>query len=132
MMVFAGIVFSLSLIGIIALFVFKHREERAGYVFAPALKEKGDDHALNLKMFLARCRAESSTWVPRAAFLSRVLLHRAALGIASLARTIERQAHRLADLVSHKHGFERRETRSDFLRQVSEYKNGKNDLPDII
>jgi hypothetical protein len=46
------------------------------------------------------------------------------LGFAAFARSSERQAHRLADLVSHKHGFVPRETRSEFLRKMSEHKNG--------
>jgi len=52
----------------------------------------------------------------------------AALGLAASARYLERQAHRLADLVSHKRGFERRETKSEFLKQVTDFKasNGES------
>ncbi len=131
MILFALIVFTLSLLGIVVLFALKYREERAGYVFAPTLKEAGDTRALGLKRFLARCRAESSTWLPKALLLARYLLHRGALSLAALARSLERQSHRLADFVSHKRGFERRETRSDFLRQVSEFRNGARDTADI-
>ena len=65
-------------------------------------------------------RKDMQDLLPRAVLLSRFLVHEAALGIARAARYSERQAHRLADMVSHKRGFERRETRSEFLRKVSE------------
>ena len=120
----AFIAFILSLAGIVALFILKYREEEHGRVFAPALKEKGDVHALNLKEFIAGLRAEVATWPPRIALFSRVAVHHGALSFAAFARTLERKAHELADAVSHKRGFEKRETRSEFLRQVSEYKNG--------
>lgn len=127
----AGIMFFLSLSGIIALFTLKYREEEHGRVFAPALKERGDAHALDLKDFIAQCRAEVATWPPRVLVALQVAVHRGALLFAAFARTLERRSHELADRVSHKHGFERRQTSSEFLRQVGEYKNGTNEHVDI-
>ena len=57
-------------------------------------------------------------------------LHFAALEFAHLARQASRQAHRLADFVSHKRNFERKETRSEFLRKMTELKNGNAPTPD--
>lgn len=131
MILAAFIAFVLSLFGIVALFALKYREVERGEVFAPAIRELGDAHALDFKAFLARCRAESSLWLPRALLFLRTAVHRGALSFASFARVLERRAHELADLVSHKHGFERRQTRSEFLRQMSEYRNGAHDAADV-
>ena len=124
MTLIAVIVFLGSLIGIATLFAFKYREERAGLTFAPALKEFGDIRALDFKAFLMRYRAQLATWPPRTLIFLRSGIRSGALSFASFARILEKQSHHLADLVSHKHGFERRQTRSMFLQQVSEYKNG--------
>jgi hypothetical protein len=59
--------------------------------------------------------------------LTRYMVHIGALSFARLARASAKRAHQLADLVSHKRGFERRATKSQFLREVSEVKNGKAD-----
>lgn len=56
--------------------------------------------------------------------LARASVHVGALGFARLMRALEARAHELADLVSHKRNFERKETRSEFLKKVGEYKNG--------
>lgn len=117
------IVFGFSLLGIAAMFAMKYREVRAGRVLVPTLREAGDEHALAFKDFLASIRGEAATWPHRALIALRGLAHALALSIAALARLIERQAHRYADLVSHKHHFERRETSSDFLKRVSDFKS---------
>lgn len=117
------IVFGFSLLGIAVMFAMKYREVRAGRVLVPTLREAGDERALAFKGFLASIRAEAATWPARAVIALRHLAHSLALSIAALARVIERQAHRWADLASHKHHFERRETSSDFLKRVSDFKN---------
>lgn len=125
MAAFAAVVFMLSLAGISLLFAMKHREERAGRILVPeAIREVGDERALAFKDFLAQCRTEASQWPPRLARASRLAAHDAALGVAAFARFLERQSHHLADRISHKHRFERRETSSDFLKQVGDYKVG--------
>ncbi len=119
----AMIVFGFSLLGIAAMFAVKYRELRAGRVLVPSLREAGDERALALKGFLASCRAEAATWPSRAVIGLQGFAQALALSIAALARIIERQAHRWADLASHKHRFERRETSSDFLKRVSDFKS---------
>ena len=129
-MTFAIITFALSLLAIIALFLFKAWESRTSKVLASGVRERADRHALELKKWFLWSREEFKKLPPEIVFLVRTVLHDAALGAAHIARSLERQSHRLAELVSHKHGFERRETQSDFLKNVSGYKNGQDESLD--
>lgn len=123
-MVFAVIAFCISALGIVGLFFLKAREQRTNRVFAPAVREKIDTRALQAKDLLNAARADAAKLPPVIVRFTRFLIHEAALGLAALARMSERQLHRLADFVSHKHRFEKKETRSEFLKRVSEHKNG--------
>ncbi len=123
-MVFAATVFFISFLSIVSLFALKYWELRNERVIAPILRAKFDARALHLKDLLAAARVDLAKIPPLTLRLTRILIHEAALGLAVLARITERQLHRLADLVSHKHRFEKRETRSEFLKKVSEHKNG--------
>ena len=124
----AVIIFALSLLGITTLLSLKVVEERRGARFAARLRESADIRALNLKSFALQSREELAKLPPFLLLFSRVLVREAALGLAASARYLEGQAHRLADLVSHKRGFERRETKSEFLKQVTDFKasNGES------
>ena len=124
MAVFAIVVFGLSLIAISSLFLLKHWETGTGRVLAPAFRRSADLRALELKAQLFNIRGTLSRTGPIAALYMRYLIHRGALGFAAFARFSERQAHKLADAVSHKRTFAPRETKSQFLKQVSEHKNG--------
>lgn len=125
----AGIAFALSLAGIAVLFLLKHREVQAGEAFMPeTLRDAGDVHALAFKEFLGQCRTEAALWPPRFVRASRFVLRDAALSVAVLARFVERQSHALADRVSHKHRFERRESANTFLKQVGEVKHDEHPL----
>jgi hypothetical protein len=124
MELFAGIVFVISLIGIVCLFGLKYWEEKHATVLVPKMRLWSDDKADEFKQFIAWSRAEAGSLTPRALRFARWCIHELALGFASLARASEREAHRLADLVSHKHRFERRESTNEFLKQVSDHKNG--------
>ncbi|MCE9541433.1 hypothetical protein K8R03_02640 [Candidatus Kaiserbacteria bacterium] len=126
-MTFAILIFALSLLSIILLFSLKAWEVRTSKVFAPTLREHADTRALELKSWISWSQGELKKLPSEMVFLTRTIVHDAALGAAFIARTVERQSHRLADLVSHKRGFERRETQSDFLKNVSDYKNGAPD-----
>ena len=130
-MVFATLIFALSLLGIIILFVLKAWEVRTERFLAPLLRERIDGRALEVKRLIALSQGELRKLPPEMVFLMRTVLHDAALGAASVARFLEGQSHRLADLVSHKRGFERRETRSDFLKHVSGYKNETQEGADV-
>lgn len=120
----ALIVFFASLVGITFLFSLKKIEMNRPVRFADRMRTRADDGARVVKHWL-----EVSEWyLENAPFflgaLTRYGVHIGALSFARLARSSERYAHELADLVSHKHRFERRETKSRFLKEVGEYKNG--------
>ncbi len=129
-MLFAATSFFLAAVGITALFALKSWEVRNGRVFAPAIRMKMDRHALQAKELLVAARVDLAKLPPAVLRLGRFLLREIALGLAILARLSERKLHKLADFVSHKHRFEKRETRSEFLKRVSEHKNGVG--PDLI
>ena len=124
MTIFAIVVFGLSLIAIMSLFVLKQWETQSGRVIAPALRVKADHRAVELKAKLFRLRLDLARILPITVLYTRYLIHEAALGFAVFARASERQAHRLAEMVSHKRTFVARETRSEFLKKVSGHKNG--------
>ena len=127
-MIFASIVFFISLLGIAGLFTAKHFEERhQKIVLSSLLRERADEHAIQLKALLLAQRADAAKLPGILMHLGHVAIHKGALEAARFARFLETQAHRLADFVSHKHHFKKRETRSEFLKQVSEHKNGSSD-----
>ena len=121
-MVFALIVFVCSLLGITALFSLKYWELSHGTVVAPEFRRRTDVRAQQVKELAHAARADLVKLVPEVIRTGRFIVHEAAIGFAALARLLERQAHRLADLVSHKRGFERRDTQSEFLKKVAEHK----------
>lgn len=122
----AGIVFFLSVVLITGLFWLKYWETRYDRVLWGTWRDRADSRAVALKVRLQHTAWNLSHLAPFAAYLSRFLVHEAAMLFAAVARFAETQAHRLADFVSHKHRFERRETQSDFLRQVSAHKNSED------
>ena len=123
-MIIAIVIFFLSLLGIVGLFGLKHWEEKKQRVIAGVRRARADERALQLKTWLENSRGELKKLPPVLLRLSRFFVHEAALGAAASARFVERQAHRLADMVSHKHHFERREPRSEFLKRMTDHKNG--------
>ena len=121
-MVFAAVFFFGSLISIAALFGMKSWEVRHDRMMVPArVRTRADRGALRVKALLDLARDEVQRVPPAVVYLVRLLVNETALGTAMLARTLERQAHRLADFVSHKHRFERKESRSEFLRQMNDH-----------
>lgn len=121
-MTFAIGTFFVSLGGIGVLFALKYWEMRRGAAFLPTVRARADVQAAKLKDLASAAWLDLAKIPPMTLRAVRVIIHEAALGMAALARTSERQAHRLADFVSHKRGFERRETRSEFLRKVGEHR----------
>lgn len=121
----AAIVFGVSLLLLLVLFLVKRIEANREHRFAEGIRARADAGALRIKQVLVR----SESYLEELPFflgaVSRYLVHIGALSFAKLARASAKRAHQLADLVSHKHGFQRRETKSSFLREVSEVKNGK-------
>lgn len=123
-MIFAIIIFLFSALGIAGLFILKHWEEKNHRVLAPGARAWGDTKSLEAKSLFGQMQLQADKVPPMMLHLTRWAIHELALGFASLARALERQAHRLADFVSHKRNFVQRESKSEFLKQVSEYKNG--------
>ena len=117
-MIIAISTFGVSLFGIIVLFSLKYREAKTGRVMLPAFRDWADVQAVGLKSLLAWLRIEAEKMPPMMVAILRYFIRWAALKMAHLARQGEHQAHKLADIVSHKHRFERRETRSEFLKQI--------------
>ena len=128
-MILASVVFFISLMGIAGLFAVKYVEEhQQKAVVPPELRKRADERAIQLKVLLLAKRAEASKLPGTLLHLGHVAVHAAALEAARFARFLETQAHRLADFVSHKHHFKKGETRSEFLKQVSEHTlNNGND-----
>ena len=119
-------VFFASLAGIVALFWLKAWEEGREYLLVPSFRRMLDNAALWCKELLNAGEAWLAKVPSMTAYLTLSTLAFGAVGFARLARAASDAAHKLADFVSHKRNFERRETRSEFLKQVIEHKNGLN------
>jgi len=125
MTLFAVILFAFSLLSIIGLFVLKEWELRSEQTVVVSLRHKADERALKFKELLAHSRTYLERIPPFVVHITSILVHKGALAFARGARLAEKQAYRLADVVSHKHRFERRETQSEFLKKVSEVKSSE-------
>lgn len=124
-MVLAMIVFIVSLALIVLLFALRYVEERRGGRFGARPRQLADNAALNLKDALVHGKDQLEKLPPEVAHVSMGAIHSGALGAASVARSFEAQAHRFADFVSSKRNFQRRETKSEFLKQVTDFKNSE-------
>lgn len=114
------VVFGVSLAFLVVLFALKAIEARREVRFAEPLRESADRGALRIKSALEKAAwyVEQTPWFAGA--LGRWSVHVGALGFARFARSSAEYAHNLADLVSYKRTFEKRDTRSEYLKQVSE------------
>lgn len=119
----AMIIFFASLVLIVGLFALKVWEERHGRRFAPHARARADDLAREIKQQLHHSRVQIEKLPPEIAHHTMTGIVSIAHSIAAFARIVEHNAHRIADFVSAKRGFERRETKNDFLKRVQEYKN---------
>ena len=122
-MVVAAIVFIVSLLCIALLFALKRWEVARGSVFAPEMRTRGDARALEFKALLERARIWVEGLPPVLLVRARQGLHLGALSAAAAARYVERELHRLAEMVSHKRNFEKRESHNEFLKQMDEAKS---------
>ena len=122
----ALIIFAVSLVSIVALFVLKGFESVREARIGEGWRERADHGALRVKRIfeIGEYHVENIPFYTGA--VTRYVVHVGALSFARLARSSAIQAHRLADFVSHKRNFERRATKSSFLKQVGEYKNGES------
>ena len=122
MLIASSVLFGGGLLGLVGLFTIKYLEQHRGSEFPARWRARADSYADEVKIILARARHETTELLPKGVMVLRIGIHKCALWTASFARLTEKQAHRLADMASHKHHFQYRETRSDFLKQVSDYK----------
>lgn len=123
-MILAFSVFIISLAGIVGLFALKEWEGRTGKLLAPTLRERLDVWAFRSNELWIALQADLEKLPPEIVHGARIVLHELALATAALLRFLSVQAHRLAELVSHKRNFVRRAPRSEFLKKVIEHKNG--------
>lgn len=131
-MTFAIIVFVSSFLGIVALFALKEREAVSGRTYLPHLRESADREALRMKVLLHAFLHELEKIPPRTALATRALIREGALLTATFAAFLEAQARRLADMVSYKRHFERRDVRSDFLKKVQNAKGSRDPSLDRV
>lgn len=117
-------IFVVSLAGIIALFSFRAWEERRGRHVAPITRQRLDAYARMLKRIMVMGEETLARLPSFGTFLTLKFLSFVSVRLARLSRAASEAAHRLADFISHKHNFERREIRSEFLKTVIEHKNG--------
>lgn len=125
MMVFALVLFAASLLATIVLFALKSREVRRGSTPFQKARTAADARALELKDFIGRSRFEFSKVIPALILILRYGVHELALVLAALGRLLEKQAHGLADSVSHKHRFERPQSRNEFLKKIGDNKGDR-------
>jgi hypothetical protein len=119
-----SIVFFFSLVAICALFALKNWEEKRGRVLAPRVRAVLDARAVRLGELLEAGQKDLENLPSALAHVSRLALHLGAVGFGHIAHWIGERSHRLADMVSYKHRFERRALRSEFLKKVTETRNG--------
>ena len=126
-MMVSSIVFLGSLIGLALLFVVKSYELSRGTLLFPKAHTFADDRARLLRGDLMRVSRAIEKLPARSLLVVRSMLHMAAVQAATVARSTEERLYALADKVSHKHRFDRKETSSQFLKQVTEGTNGISD-----
>ncbi len=123
-MVLPLICFVLSVIGIGAMFVIKHREIVGECELIPVVRARLDARAHQARELARAATSDLKRLPPECMHVFRISVHAVALWMARVARTVESSAHRLADRASYKHRFERRAPRSEFLQKIIEHKNG--------
>jgi hypothetical protein len=130
MTIAAMVVFFLALALIVALFTLKQWEVSRGRVLMPTWRERADREALHFKELLGAAGKDVQHVPPFLLDAAQSVVHGIAVDAGHIAHWLGSQSHRLADSVSHKRNFERLETRSEFLKKVSEHKNGNGDGDD--
>ena len=117
-------VFVVSLVGIVTLLSLKAWENRRARILFPQTRDRLDAAARALKHVLERGEALCAQLPSLFTYLLMHVLAFVSVSFARWARAASEAAHRLADFISHKHNFERRELKSEFLKTMIEHKNG--------
>ena len=120
-MFFAGTAFFLACAGIIGLFALKRWEEGHRRMVLPEFRRGADEKSVKLKAMILASSRDLEKLPPLLLTIASALVRVLAIGFGHLAHWIGERSHALADLVSYKHRFERKETRSEFLKQVTDY-----------
>lgn len=115
--------FASALVALVLLFVVAYAEERRGALFLSRAQGALDLWALGVERRLAHAGRVLDHWPTYVAQVGYYSVHVTAVLVALLARAAEKRAHRVADFVSLKRSFIRRETKSDFLKAVQEHKD---------
>jgi len=123
----ALITFFVTLLLVFVLFALKRVEVARGRRFGEGVRSSADRGALRVKEILQATEGqiENIPWFLGA--ITRYGVHVGAMSFARLARVSEREAQRLAEMVSHRHRFERKETKSKYLKEVSGYREEGDD-----
>lgn len=117
-------VFSATLLSIVGLFSLRMWEvQRGSRVLAP-WRERADGLARALKQAGIRFGLQMHRFPSLMLLITRYFIHLGAKAFARFARRMEESAHQIADRMSHKHRFQRRESQNQFLKDVAEHKNG--------
>lgn len=123
MFIIALTAFIASIVVLGALFTLKHIELQRGAAYMPHIRARADQHALYIKTLCNKGLIYAEKLPQDMAVSIRFSVHMGAIMLAHIARAAEVGAHKLADRISHKHQFERGESRSEFLKSVREHKD---------
>jgi hypothetical protein len=126
-MIASTLVFLGALAGLAILFFVKSYELSREVLLFPKAHAFADDRARLLRGDLMRVSRALEKLPGRTVMMVRSVLHMAAVQAATMASSTEEKLYTLADKVSHKHRFERKETSSQFLKQVTESTAGISD-----
>lgn len=118
----ALIVLGSSIVGVLSLFLMKKVEIARGVLIGGSLRDDADLFAMRVKWIFLVVEWYLARLPDFLFLLTRYGIRIGALSAARIARRAEEQAHQIADFVSHKRNFERRETKSQYLKQVSDHK----------
>lgn len=124
-MIIAYAVFFMSFLGLAALFGMKEWEVRSGRILFPYIRRELDRAAIFVEETIEALKKDAEKIPPELLRLSRIALQEIALALATFLRFLSLEAHKLADLVSHKHNFVHRAPRSEFLKKVIEHKKDR-------
>lgn len=114
--------FVFALVGIVLLFSLKYVESTSGKTLLPRARQTLNFRALGIRRAILLVVHTIEHFPAFMVAFSYATLHFLAVLVALGARTAEYQAHRVADFVSHKRKFQRRETQSTFLKEVTSHK----------
>lgn len=129
-MPFSFVIFCLALIGIVLHFGVKYWEIEHGPILEIELHKTADREALRIKELMHAAGIDLKKVPPLAVHAAQSALHTGAVRFEKFAHWLGKQAHNVADTVSHRRTFTHRETRSEFLKKVSEHKNGGTNSED--